>query len=181
MHSHDQLSDISFAEFLFFLSLSLTFPDIHSLLTLDFTTFYPHYLFFFVFSVLMLTNPEPLKPKVQSRRKAETWTSMDPRKPTGEILSVCLLEGLPLSRWFIAEGLTNCVGRDGSPSQMVVLLMASSHTSASVEVLRWLLCPAGGRETRSGSKGQRGRGVEGMLAHRRATVSLQEQHADTCI
>jgi len=72
---------------------------------------------------------------------------MDPRKPTGEILSVFLLEGMPLYRWFIAEGRANCAGRDGSPSQTIVLLMASSHTSASVEVLRWLLCPNGGTET----------------------------------
>lgn len=38
------------------------------------------------------------------------------------------------------------------------------------------------RETGSGSKGQRGwGGFGGILAHREATVSLQGQHADTCI
>lgn len=83
---------------------------------------------------------------------------MDLRKPTGEILSVCLLEGQPLSRWFIAEGLTNCAGRDGSPSQMMVLSMASSHTLASVGVRCWLLSLGGGRE-RDREWKQRAKGV----------------------
>lgn len=38
---------------------------------------------------------------------------------------------------------------------MMVLLMASSHTSASVEVLRWLLSP-GGRIEREKAKGKGG-------------------------
>ncbi len=93
---------------------------------------------------------------------------MDLRKPTGEILSVCLLEGLPLSRWFIAEDLANCAGCAESPSQMMVLLMASSHTLASAEVLRWLLSPGGGRE-RQGvkTKGKGGGGVWGYTGTQR--------------
>lgn len=61
------------------------------------------------------------------------------KKPTAEILSVCLLEGWPPSRWFIAAGPDWLQGRDGSPSQSTVLSMASSHTWASMGVRCWLV------------------------------------------
>lgn len=105
---------------------------------------------------------------------------MDPRKPTGEILSVYLLKGLPLSRWFIAEGLTHCAGRDGSPSQMMVLLMPSSHTLASVEVLHWLLS-LGGKRGRWGVKAKaKGGGVEGVWEYTGTQTGHSVPSRTTC-
>lgn len=57
--------------------------------------------------------------------------------------------------------------------------MASSHTSASAEVLRWLLSLGGKREMGSESKGQRGWRFGGVYWHTDKPHSLSKSNMQT--
>ena len=137
-------------------------------------------------------NPKDPGQSRRNRKRSRNMNWYGFEKTYWWVIECLSPRGLPLSRWFIAEGLTNCAGRDGSPSQMMVLLMASSHTSASVGVLCWLLSLVGGRErerekerqrereTGSESKGQRGWGGFGsILAHRERPQCLSKSNMQT--
>lgn len=62
---------------------------------------------------------------------------------------------------------------------MMVLLMASSHTSASVEVLRWLLCLAGGRGRHGVKAKAKGEGVLGGAWHTDGPYCLSKRNMQT--
>lgn len=129
----------------------------------------------------------------ETEKEAETWTGMDLRKPTGELLSVCLLEGCLYQgdssqrAWLTVRGVMEVHLR-----WWFYWWHQVTHRplwGCYAGCLAWL---AGERERekerqreRDREWKQRAKGVgrvrEYTGTQREATVSLQEQHADTCI